>query len=105
MDRFFSGTSGLVLPVKNKLAYPEHLQDKSRLHFYSTLFNSIEVNSIFYKLPMPKTALRWSNEVAGDFRFTFKLSKEITHCKELEYNKAAITNFFDVIQIPDNRKG
>ena len=105
MDRFFSGTSGLVLPVKNKLAYPEHLQDKSRLHYYSTLFNSIEVNSIFYKLPMPKTALRWSNEVAGDFRFTFKLSKEITHCKELEYNKAAIRNFFDVIQIPDNRKG
>ena len=105
MNRFYSGTSGLVLPVKNKLEYPPELQDKSRLHYYSTLFNTIEVNSIFYKLPMQKTVERWCNEVTGDFKFTFKLSKEITHCKELAFDKTAIKNFFEVIQIPESRKG
>jgi uncharacterized protein YecE (DUF72 family) len=105
MQNFYSGTSGLVLPVKNKLEYPEEYRGKSRLHYYSTLFNSIEVNSIFYKLPRQQTIVRWSNEVGGDFRFTFKLSKEITHCKELNFEKSALRSFFDVLVVPENRRG
>lgn len=105
MQNFYSGTSGLILPVKNKLEYPEEYRSKSRLHYYSTLFNSIEINSIFYKLPRKQTIERWSTEVTGDFKFTFKLSKEITHCKDLIYDKAAVNNFFDVISVPDKNKG
>ena len=105
MENFYSGTSGLVLPVKNKLEYPEEYRSKSRLHYYSTLFNSIEVNSIFYKLPRQQTVERWSNEVTGDFKFTLKISKEITHCKDMNFDKAAIKRFFDVIGIPDKNKG
>ena len=105
MDNFYSGTSGLILPVKNKLEYPEEHRSKSRLHFYSTLFNTIEVNSIFYKLPRQQTVERWSNDVASGFKFTFKLSKEITHCKELDFNKTAINDFLNVITIPENKKG
>jgi uncharacterized protein YecE (DUF72 family) len=105
MKNFYSGTSGLVLPVKNKLEYPEEHRSKSRLHYYSILFNSIEVNSIFYKLPRQQTVERWSNEVTSNFKFTFKLSKEITHCKELNFEKTAIKNFFDVISVPDTKQG
>jgi uncharacterized protein YecE (DUF72 family) len=105
MQNFYSGTSGLVLPVKNKLEYPEEHRDKSRLHYYSTMFNTIEVNSIFYKLPRQQTIERWSNEVAGNFKFTFKLSKEVTHCKDLNFNKSDIKNFFQVIAIPKNKQG
>ena len=105
MENFYSGTSGLVLPVRNKLEYPEEHRSKSRLHFYSTLFNTIEVNSIFYKLPRQQTVERWSNEVTGGFKFTFKLSKEVTHCKELNFEEEAITNFLDIISIADNKKG
>ena len=105
MKNFYSGTSGLVLPVKNKLEYPEEHRTKSRLHYYSILFNSIEVNSIFYKLPRQQTVERWSNEVTSDFKFTFKLSKEITHCKELNFEKNAIKNFFDVITVPEQKQG
>ena len=105
MGNFYSGTSGLVLPVKNKLEYPEEHRNKSRLHYYSTLFNTIEVNSTFYKLPRQQTVERWSNEVAGDFKFTFKLSKEITHCKELNFQKPDIKNFLAVLTVPENKQG
>ena len=105
MNRFYSGTSGLVLPVKNKLEYPPELQDKSRLHYYSTLFNSIEVNSIFYKLPLQKTVERWCNEVTGNFRFTFKISKEITHCRELHFEASAVKRFFEIVNISKNKRG
>ena len=105
MQNFYSGTSGLVLPVKNKLEYPEEHRSKSRLHYYSTLFNTIEVNSIFYKLPRQQTVERWAAEVTDNFKFTFKLSKDITHCKDLDFDKAAINKFLNVIDIPENKKG
>ena len=100
MANFYSGTSGLVLPVKNKLEYPEELREKSRLHFYSTLFNTIEINSTFYKLPQRKTVERWVSEVTPDFRFTFKVSKEITHNKELVFNTQSVKEFLRTVEVP-----
>jgi uncharacterized protein YecE (DUF72 family) len=105
VKKWFCGTSGLVLPVKNKLEYPEHLREKSRLHYYSTLFNTIEINSSFYRLPQRKTVERWATEVTDNFRFTFKLSKEITHAKSLSFERKALQNFFDVVRLPKKKRG
>ena len=105
MSSFYAGTSGLVLPVKNKLAYPEEYRDKSRLHYYSVLFNTIEVNSIFYKLPQRKTVERWCNEVRGDFKFTFKLSKQITHAPALQFDPSFMKHYLEIININSKRRG
>jgi uncharacterized protein YecE (DUF72 family) len=80
-----AGTSGLVLPVPNKQAFPEAFRSGSRLAYYSTLFNSIEINSTFYKLPLPGTFSRWAEEVQPDFRFTVKLWRGITHVPGLRF--------------------
>ena len=91
--------------MPNKLAYPEEYRERSRLFYYSTLFNSLEVNSSFYKLPMSRTVERWSSDVAGNFKFTYKLSKEITHCRDLLFNVDAVKNFFEVVTVPDEKRG
>src|SRR5262249_30420523 len=52
---FYLGTSGLVLPVPNKQHFPEEFKAGTRLSYYASLFNSIEVNSSFYKVPRPAT--------------------------------------------------
>jgi uncharacterized protein YecE (DUF72 family) len=80
-----AGTSGLVLPVPNKQAFPEAFRAGSRLAYYSTLFNSIEINSTFYKIPLPATFSRWAGEVQPDFRFTVKLWRGITHVPGLRF--------------------
>ncbi|WP_256012112.1 DUF72 domain-containing protein [Desertivirga xinjiangensis] len=102
---FYSGASGLVLPVPNKLAYPKEFQDKSRLCFYSSIFNSIEVNSSFYKIPQAKTMQRWANETTENFRFTFKLFQDISHAKELQYKPDHIQRFIDIINEVGEKKG
>lgn len=99
------GTSGLVLPYKNRQEYPPAMEGWSRLRVYGTFFNSIEVNSIFYKLPRPATIAQWSESVSGNFRFTFKLWKQITHNKALDYDEADIEKFFHAIQPAGPRKG
>src|SRR5690349_976965 len=92
---YFSGTSGLVLPVPNKLFFPDEFKEGSRLNYYASLFNSIEVNSSFYKIPLGRTVANWSADVPEDFRFTFKLFREITHRKPAGIDKGLIRRFVD----------
>lgn len=106
MERlYFTGTSGILLPYKNKNYYPEEFQDKSRLAVYSLLFNSLEVNSSFYKIPREETVRRWSEETTDNFRFTFKLWKGITHQKELKFDPQDVARFLSVIDAVGQKKG
>lgn len=105
LDRFYAGTSGLMLPVPNKAFYPEAYRDKSRLNYYASMLNSIEINSSFYKIPQPSTVSRWQEDVPENFRFTFKLFREITHAKQLIFDEDLISRFFSVIASASNKAG
>jgi len=102
---YYAGISGLVLPVPNKAAYPPEFREQPRLVYYSALFNSIEINSSFYKIPQAATLRKWAGLVPDEFRFTFKLWQGITHQKELQYSIEDINRFMDVIDAVDHKKG
>ncbi|WP_432711598.1 DUF72 domain-containing protein [Pedobacter sp.] len=104
-SKFYTGTSGLLLPVPNKEYYPEAFKDKSRLCYYGSLFNSIEVNSSFYKVPMASTVTKWAAETPEDFRFTFKLWRDITHSKGLVFLAKDISMFMERIEGAGAKKG
>jgi uncharacterized protein YecE (DUF72 family) len=93
ISRFRSGTSGLVLPVPNKNAFPETFRHRPRLTYYASLFNSIEVNSTFYKIPKQQTFTRWVTEVPPDFRFTIKLWRGVTRNPGLHFFPLDIHRF------------
>jgi uncharacterized protein YecE (DUF72 family) len=101
---FYSGLSGLVLPIP-KYQFPEAFQTSSRLTYYSSLFNSIEINRSFYVLPNGKTLAKWSNEVPENFKFTFKLWKQITHAKGLQFSESDVKIFMDTINSVGNKRG
>ena len=90
---FFCGTSGLVLPVPNKQAFPPEYRAGTRLTYYASIFNSLEVNSSFYKIPQPKTLARWTEEVSPGFRFTVKLWRGITHQPLLDFKIDDVERF------------
>jgi uncharacterized protein YecE (DUF72 family) len=100
-----AGTSGLVLPVPNKLSFPEPFRAGSRLTYYASLFNSIEVNSTFYKLPMPATFTKWAAEVPEDFQFTVKLSRDITHQKDFHFTPIEVNRFMHAANHIGAKKG
>ncbi|RZK14726.1 MAG: DUF72 domain-containing protein [Pedobacter sp.] len=95
----------MLLPVPNKAFYPEEYQNRSRLCYYGSLVNSIEINSSFYKIPQSSTINRWHSEVPEDFKFTFKLFKGITHQSGLAFDSAEIVRFFEVINHVGGKKG
>lgn len=102
--KFLIGISGLQLPIP-KSQYPEEHKESSRLTYYSSFFNSIEINSTFYKLPMPKTVEKWSDSVPENFQFTFKLWKEITHVKNLDFIEEDVYLFFKTLSGASLKKG
>lgn len=98
------GTSGLVLPGSKK-TYPIEFQSHTRLNYYSTLFNTLEINSTFYKIHRPATFEKWASEVDKNFRFTCKLPKIITHVKKLLYQPADIDKFMNASNGIGEKKG
>lgn len=52
------------------------------MKFYSQYFNTVEVNSTFYRPCSPKTAEGWVNRTPDDFEFTLKAWQLFTHGKE-----------------------
>ena len=101
---FYSGTSGLSLPMPVS-QYPSEFQGKSRLQYYASLFNSLEVNSTFYKLPRHSTVVNWAVGVPGNFRFTCKISKTITHARELQFTRKDVDDFMEVVDNVGEKKG
>jgi uncharacterized protein YecE (DUF72 family) len=52
----------------------------SQLTGYARVFNTVEGNTSFYRVPDRSQISRWKTDVAGtDFRFCFKLPREVTH--------------------------
>jgi uncharacterized protein YecE (DUF72 family) len=102
---FYCGTSNVALPVPNKEHYPPQFQNISRLHYYASLFNTVEVNSSFHRIPMQRTVEKWVNDVPAGFVFTFKLWRGITHAKELNYEPADIPRFLQAINMAGEKRG
>ncbi|RYY67470.1 MAG: DUF72 domain-containing protein [Chitinophagaceae bacterium] len=100
----FIGTSNVVLPG-NKTLFPSEHQDKSRLQYYALLFNSVEINSSFYKVPLPKTFEKWAADVPPGFQFSIKVPKTVTHAKELRYNPADLDYFLTAAERAGIKKG
>jgi len=102
---FRAGTSGLVLAERNKQAFPEAWRNKSRLAWYAAQFNTVEVNSSFYKVPMAATFTKWTNIVPEAFQFTLKLWRGITHNRAFEFNLEDIDQFMKAANCIGRKKG
>jgi uncharacterized protein YecE (DUF72 family) len=105
MATFSAGTSNIELVEKNKKEFPAAFQSKSRLSYYSSLFNSVEVNSTFYRLPLPATLEKWTKEVPDEFRFTLKLWREITHEKNFIFTSEQVEKFMRIADRIGDKKG
>lgn len=98
------GTSNVVTPVAKEF-FPDNFRDKSRLHYYSSIFNTVEVNSTFKKMPRLSTFEKWCDDVPDKFQFSIKLSKEITHVTGLDTGFEIVQNFVNAANKLRNKKG
>jgi len=57
---------------------------KNELEFYSSQFNSIELNATFYRMFPPEQFAKWGDTTPDNFKFFPKLVRNISHLRRLD---------------------
>ncbi|MFC1914562.1 DUF72 domain-containing protein [Chloroflexota bacterium] len=82
-DSIYIGTSGWSYP-KGEGTWKGYFYPSGKineLEYYSQFFNTVEVNSSFYRPPNPGFAENWLERTPKDFKFAIKLWQKFTHPK------------------------
>ncbi|TMJ95729.1 MAG: DUF72 domain-containing protein [Actinobacteria bacterium] len=92
------GCSGWNYPHWRELVYPKGLPARRWLAHYATLFDTVEVNTTFYRLPRRSSVENWVAETPPRFLFAVKASRYLTHVRRLRDLGAGIERFYDCIE-------
>lgn len=92
--RVHVGTSGWTYEHWLGRFYPEGPARQSRLRQYARVFDSVEINASFYRMPTERAMQSWLAETPDDFVFTAKTSRFITHRKRLREPEVHIPIFY-----------
>ena len=71
--------------------YPRGTKDE--LAYYSSQFNSIELNATFYRIFPAYQFAAWFDKTPKGFKFFPKLNQEISHWKRLQGTKDVVENY------------
>jgi uncharacterized protein YecE (DUF72 family) len=63
--------------------YPKGCAQRRWLAHYAGHFDTVELNTTFYRLPNRDAVARWVEQTPPDFLFTVKSSRYLTHMKRL----------------------
>jgi uncharacterized protein YecE (DUF72 family) len=92
------GCSGWNYSHWRERVYPKGLPPSRWLEHYATLFDTVEVNATFYRLPRRDAAARWVEQTPAEFTFAVKASRYLTHLKRLTDLGQGIERFYERIE-------
>jgi uncharacterized protein YecE (DUF72 family) len=98
MERVRIGCSGWSYDDWRGGLYPEGLPQRRRLERYAEVFDTVEINATFYRLPREETVRDWTEQVPADFVFAVKASRYLTHMKRLHDIVDAVARFWDPLE-------
>jgi uncharacterized protein YecE (DUF72 family) len=92
------GCSGWNYPHWREVVYPRGLPARRWLEHYATLFETVEVNTTFYRLAKPDAVARWVQQTPPGFLFSVKASRYMTHMKRLTELEQGMERFYAAIE-------
>lgn len=99
------GTSGWSYKHWREIFYPAEVKPPEYLSYYSTHFDTVEINTSFYHLPKEKTVQHWAEVVKKGFYFCPKISRYVTHIKKLNDPQDTFPPFFALFEDVKSRLG
>jgi uncharacterized protein YecE (DUF72 family) len=98
------GTSAFTAPGWEGTFYPSGMQPRDFLSYYATQFNTVEVDSTFYRTPAVSTVEGWARKTPDAFIFSLKVPQIITHEKILQDCQAEFEQFVSVARLLGEEK-
>lgn len=85
--------------------YSKGLRPKEFLAEYARHFDSVELDSTFYRIPSAGTTKTWREQVPEDFLFSAKFPRVITHVKMLRECEREVDAFISRISLIQPKLG
>jgi uncharacterized protein YecE (DUF72 family) len=98
VKRLWVGCSGWNYPHWREIVYPKGLPARRWLERYATLFDTVEVNYTFYRLPPRSAVANWVEQTPKGFLFSVKASRFLTHMKRLTDMGVGLDRFYERIE-------
>ncbi|MFL5786714.1 MAG: DUF72 domain-containing protein, partial [Flavisolibacter sp.] len=90
------GCSGFHYREWKEIFYPKGIPQSKWFNFYSSQFNTLEINNTFYKFPELKLFENWYNKAPAGFTFSVKVPGTITHYKQFKETETLMKDFYSV---------
>jgi uncharacterized protein YecE (DUF72 family) len=84
MEAIRIGCSGWNYRHWRELFYPQGLPARRWFEYYAGHFDTVEINSSFYRLPKPETFRKWRDQAPPGFRYAVKANRFLTQAKKLK---------------------
>ncbi|MPY88235.1 MAG: DUF72 domain-containing protein [Luteitalea sp.] len=92
--RAFVGCSGWEYAHWRRVFYPLDVPRRTWLSHYASRFDTVEINSSFYRLPSISSLRSWRDATPDTFLFALKASRYLTHLKKLTDPKQPLQRLF-----------
>jgi uncharacterized protein YecE (DUF72 family) len=92
------GCSGWQYKDWRERFYPKGCPQSRWLQYYARQFDTVEVNSTFYRLASRDAVARWVENTPDDFVFALKASRYMTHIKKLTDLRDGLERFYERIE-------
>ena len=96
--RYYIGCSGFHNKDWKEVFYPKGLAQSKWFEFYCNHFNTLELNTTFYRFPKTELLNKWYLKSPADFKFSVKAPRLITHYKQLKEAKSLLNDFYTTIR-------
>src|SRR6202521_3129306 len=105
MASLYIGTSAFTAAGWEGSFYPKGAKPADFLRYYAQHFNSVEVDSTFYRIPSATTVQGWANKTPNGFVFAAKVPQVITHEKVLVDCDTEFKQFVVVMELLGDKLG
>lgn len=98
----FAGTAGWSLPRAEQPRFPAVGTHLAR---YARVLRGTEINASFYRPLRPALYAKWAAAVPGDFRFSVKVPRSVTHERRLLDCEEPLASFLDEVSALGQKLG
>lgn len=105
LRKYHLGCTGWSLKEWTGNFFTDDAKQSDFLSQYSSVFNAVEGNTTFYRIPDKKTVQKWGEATPDGFKFCFKFHRSITHEKRLNNVKDEVLRFLEAFDPIPKRLG
>ena len=93
----YIGCSGFYNKDWKEVFYPKGLPQSKWFEYYCSQFNTLELNTTFYRFPTIEMVKKWYDKSPTDFKFSVKAPRLITHYKQFNETESLLNDFYTTV--------